>query len=206
VSALRHLGRSLIDAREWLFDFRHSVETRAGVVNPQVNAAYAESAAHGTRYEAVRLYILHRLMAECRRSGELPQTFVDIGCGKGRACILAAASRRYDRVVGVELSEELVEIARQNVARFGGIRPIELICEDATRYHIPTEQSLVFLNNPFDASLLRTFIDHNIERFVQARSLIGYSHDYYRETILRSRFEVLFRDQTLNLSLYRAVR
>ncbi len=68
------------------------------------------------------------------------------------------------------------------------------------------EQSLVFLNNPFDASILRTFLDHNIERFVQAGSLIGYNHDYHRQTILSSRFEVLYRDQTLNLSLYRAIR
>jgi predicted RNA methylase len=196
----------LIDAREWLFDFRHSVETRGGVVNPEVSAAYAESAARGTRYEAVRLYVLHRLMAECRKSGEQPRTFVDIGCGKGRACLLAAVSGRYDRVVGVELSEALVEVARQNLARLRGVRPVEIICEDATRYDIPTEQSLVFLNNPFDAKLVRTFIDHNIERFVQARSLIGYSHDYHRQTILGSRFEVLFRDQALNLSLYRAVR
>lgn len=206
-SAVRRFGRLAIDLEEWLFDVRHSVETRRSVVGPRVDATHAESASHGTRYEATRLYVLRRLMAECHRSGDKPRTFVDVGCGKGRVCFFAAGSRQYDRVIGVELSETLVATARLNLERFRAPCAIEFLCEDATRYRIPAEQSLVFLNNPFDAQLLRAFLDHNCEQLVQARTLIGYHHDFHRHTILDARrFEVLFRDQKMSLSLYRASR
>ncbi|HVW70116.1 MAG TPA: class I SAM-dependent methyltransferase [Steroidobacteraceae bacterium] len=203
--AVRKAGRSVIDLQEWLFDARHFIETRTSVYSPSVSAAHAESAAHGTRYEPVRLYVLRRMFAQCRKLGAFPRTFVDIGCGKGRACFFAAASGQYDRVVGVELSESLVVSAQRNLARFRSPCPVEFLGADATRYRIPTEQSLVFLNNPFDASILRQFLDNNIDRFVQARTLIGYAHDFHRRTILDSQFEILSRDHTLNLSIYRAV-
>ena len=205
-TVVRRIGRSVIDLQELLFDLRHSIETRRSVVNPQVAATHAESAAHGVRYEAARLYVLRRLMAECRRSGARPRTFVDVGCGKGRVCFFAAASGQYERVIGVELSEALVATARRNLARFRSTCQIEFLCEDATRYRIPAEQSLVFLNNPFDAHILRAFLESNAERFAQAQTLIGYAHDYHRRTILDARFEVMFRDQGIDLSLYRALR
>jgi SAM-dependent methyltransferase len=201
---VRSLGRSLIDMREWLFDRWHSIETRGSVESPQVDQSHVESAAHGTRYEAARLYVLRRIIRECVKSGAMPRTFVDIGCGKGRACFFAATTGRFARVIGVELSSPLVEIARRNLERFRGSAAMEFICEDATRYLIPTEQSLVFLNNPFDAGILRKFLENNNERFAQGRTLVGYSHDFHRATVLSNRFELLFRDQALNLSLYRA--
>src|SRR6516225_8353137 len=43
-------------------------------------------------------------------------TFVDIGCGKGRALMVASAFP-FRRLVGVEISPELCEIARANTAR-----------------------------------------------------------------------------------------
>jgi SAM-dependent methyltransferase len=203
-NTLRSLGRSLIDIREWLFDIRHSIETRGSVEKPRVDQSHVESAAHGTRYEAARLYVLRRIITECVKSGAMPRTFVDIGCGKGRACFFAATTGRFTRVIGVELSNPLVEIARQNLERFRGSAAMEFICEDATRYLVPTEHSLVFLNNPFDASILRKFLENNRERFAQGRTLVGYFHDFHRATVLSNRFDLLFRDQTLSLSLYRA--
>lgn len=202
-SAVRRLGRSLIDAEEWLFDLRHSIETREQVRNPYVDAEHAESAARGTRYEAARLYVLRRLIVECLKSGEAPRTFVDVGCGKGRVCFFAAATRQYDRIVGIELSASLVETARRNLARFHTTRSIEFLCEDARHYRMPSEQSLVFLNNPFDATILREFLDNNCEQFARTRTLIAYHHDFHRK-ILGGYSEILFRDQKLGLSLYRA--
>jgi SAM-dependent methyltransferase len=201
---VRKLGRALIDMHEWLFDFRHSIDTRGAIFNPSVELAYAESAAHGTRYEATRLYVLRRAIAECSSSGEKPRTFIDVGCGKGRACFFAAATGIFARVIGVELSKPLVEIAQANLRRFRSPAALEFLCEDATRYRIPAEQSLVFLNNPFDANILQRFLENNSDRFTQGRTLLAYSHDYHRQTVLSNRFEILFRHQGMSLSLYRA--
>src|SRR5260370_18327447 len=95
-SMFRRLGRSLIDTRAWLFDIRHSIETRASVQNPPVDSSYLESAARPTRYEAIRLRVLRRMIAE----GFVPPTFLDVACGKARAGFFAAAvsgRRRHPR-------------------------------------------------------------------------------------------------------------
>lgn len=67
-------------------------------------------------------------------------TFIDLGSGKGRALMLA---REYGfrKLIGVEFSAELAEIARSN--------GVETICADATQYELPNEPTLLFLYNPF---------------------------------------------------------
>jgi SAM-dependent methyltransferase len=79
-------------------------------------------------------------------------TFIDLGSGKGRA-LLVACEFSFKRIVGVEISRELSDIAKLNIARFSSMtghqRSIELRCIDATHYEFQNEPSLVFLFNPF---------------------------------------------------------
>jgi SAM-dependent methyltransferase len=82
--------------------------------------------------------------------------FADYGCGMGRAVVLAA---RYPvrRVFGIELSSELVEIARNNVRRAMPklrVNDVEIIQADATDFVTPDDLSLLFMYNPFAADVL----------------------------------------------------
>lgn len=60
-------------------------------------------------------------------------TFVDIGSGKGRV-VLVASTLPFMRVVGVEFSEDLDRIARENLSRFPAAEQcagqVELLCMD----------------------------------------------------------------------------
>jgi SAM-dependent methyltransferase len=87
------------------------------------------------------------------RPGEVKSTdvFVDLGSGKGRVVMLAA---RYPfaRVIGVELSEQLNEIARRNLARARGRRRckrVEVVTADVLDYEIPADATVVYMYNPF---------------------------------------------------------
>jgi SAM-dependent methyltransferase len=89
--------------------------------------------------------------------------FVDFGSGKGRVVYLVARSYRLKRVVGIELTEELTEIARENIERSRPrlkTKDVELITADATEVTIPPDMTFAYFFNPFLGETFRTVVDN----------------------------------------------
>lgn len=104
-------------------------------------------------YEAAEWSTLRRALP--RRSVSPDDVFVDLGSGMGRAVVMAAAYP-FRRVIGVELSPRLHEIATANVehGRFKRrCSEIELVNGDALTYELPPDASVVFLYNPFQGEV-----------------------------------------------------
>ena len=83
--------------------------------------------------------------------------FVDFGCGKGRALLLAAASRNFRRVVGVEHAPALVAVANRNIEAWRGARrcrDVRAICADAACFELPPEPCVLYFFAPFDPPVL----------------------------------------------------
>ncbi|HZS57108.1 MAG TPA: class I SAM-dependent methyltransferase [Bryobacteraceae bacterium] len=80
---------------------------------------------------------------------------IDLGCGKGRVLIVAAKRFSFRQIIGVEISEQLVQIARHNVRNFGNV---SVVTCDAAHYDVPGEPCVVFLANPFEADILSAVI------------------------------------------------
>jgi len=82
--------------------------------------------------------------------------FVDYGCGKGRAVVLAA-THPFVKVMGVERSPGLATVARDNVTRArqhlrcDEVRIIEV---DARAWPLPPEITVAFLFNSFRGEVL----------------------------------------------------
>lgn len=72
--------------------------------------------------------------------------FVDIGCGKGRV-VLVAAERKFKKVIGIDIAEELLDVARENVKHFqehcANTTQIEIIKSDATKFAWPLENCVL---------------------------------------------------------------
>jgi SAM-dependent methyltransferase len=89
--------------------------------------------------------------------------FIDLGCGKGRALAIAT-EYPFGRIVGIEVSPLLWEIARSNssvMAASCPSRPIEIILGDATEFDIPfCSTAVLYLYNSFG----RTLVDRTILR------------------------------------------
>jgi SAM-dependent methyltransferase len=138
-TSLRMLGS------EWWFDLRRGTET-------WWPAAEAPEGGGDTAvpYQGVPPRTFRELMAavpEACRDG----TFVDLGCGKGRALVMAA-ELGYRRLIGVDLDPALVAVCRRNLLRIrsrSGWIEAEVRVEDATRVWLPTGPCVVFLYNPF---------------------------------------------------------
>ena len=88
--------------------------------------------------------------------------FVDFGSGKGRV-VLQAARYPFGRVVGVEISEELNRIARENVERGRhrlACQDVELVTSDVLEYEIPDDMTYAYFYYPFFGEIFKKVVDN----------------------------------------------
>lgn len=97
-------------------------------------------------------------------------TFIDVGAGKGKALMLAT-EYPFRRILGVEIDEQLVSIARRNLTRYQSKRrkkvAVELLCQDFLQWPVPREPALLFFNDPFPYHLADRALAH-VEASVRA--------------------------------------
>jgi SAM-dependent methyltransferase len=87
--------------------------------------------------------------------------FLDLGSGMGRAVLEAAGTYPFARVVGIEFSQELHEIAQQNLAttrRRLRAAKVDLICGDLREWPIPDDVTVIFMNNAVRGSIFATVL------------------------------------------------
>ncbi|WP_326819531.1 class I SAM-dependent methyltransferase [Streptosporangium sp. NBC_01756] len=129
-----------------LFERRYGVRTSEVVSLEEFGLARQDR----VYYSAANWQTLRRVLPR----GDVGEhdVFIDLGSGMGRMVLEAAARYPFRKVIGVELSEELNDIARKNIA---GTRlrlrceDVRLVRSDVLDYEIPDDVSVVFLNNPF---------------------------------------------------------
>jgi SAM-dependent methyltransferase len=106
------------------------------------------------------------------RQLDLPKdgVFVDLGSGKGRV-LLIAAQFRFRNVVGVEFSQELCEIARDNVKVFTQrthiTARIDVVESDVATYSIKPDHKVFFMNNPFEEVVMKRVLANLLSSVTQ---------------------------------------
>jgi hypothetical protein len=130
------------------FDTRHGTETYQRL-DVRVTEAPRDDAVWG--YGAVNQDFFREIFRSI--PGPLtPYAFVDVGSGKG-AAVLMAGEFPFRRLIGLELTPELIAIARTNVQKFNAstgsqLDPLWVHC-DFFKWPLPDEPLLFFFNNPF---------------------------------------------------------
>lgn len=145
------------------FDRDHGVTTQAllflGELEPK---GRSEAYAHATHYEPVPVAEFASLMKGVPPEEVARSTFVDVGCGMGRA-ILLAMQYSFKQIVGIELCGSLYEVARENLSAVRNLparcRDVRLIRGDARKARFPRGALVVFLFNPFDGDALDAVLD-----------------------------------------------
>jgi len=88
-------------------------------------------------------------------------TFIDIGSGKGRT-LLMASEFPFQKIVGVELIEELHRATEENIREYraatGAVTPMASILCDARNFEFPKEPLVVYLFNPLPEVALREML------------------------------------------------
>jgi SAM-dependent methyltransferase len=140
------------------FDLERGTDTH-GIIKVYkldfVNTSYIHS--HGYEpCEAKRL--CHDLaVPPIERAG---YDFVDLGCGKGRALIIAS-EMGFRSVTGVELSPSLSKSAARNL-EICGISG-NVLTQDASSFEIPDTPCVCYLFDPFGKQVMQKFAG-NVER------------------------------------------
>lgn len=174
------------------FDRRFGTETSllVSVKDGQLPPEFRKDA---KRYEPAVEAVVHHIL---RRLPIRPEefVFVDAGCGKGRALLLASMYP-FSKIIGVELSPVTSEIARKNVGTFGeramGLQKcsdIEVLCQNILDFKIPDANIVLFLYNPFQGSLFEDFMQRVYEYSNQCKNreiLVVYCNPWSGDEWLR---------------------
>ena len=146
-----------------------------------------------SRFEAA----LDRWSATLNSARPEDYTFIDLGCGKGRAVLLASL-RPFRRVVGIELNPQLAAIAQRNVERFqemGEIRcPINIQTGDATRPSLPVGPALLFLYNSFAEPLVVQLADYLTQSGIGDCIDLIYQNAEFADVFAQSGYQQLWKD------------
>jgi SAM-dependent methyltransferase len=90
-------------------------------------------------------------------------TFIDLGCGKGRALLLAS-TLPFREVIGIELNPQLADSAERNAERWRilgqALCPIRVSVADATEPILPHTPTLIFLYNAFAEPLVHRLAEN----------------------------------------------
>jgi SAM-dependent methyltransferase len=115
-------------------------------------------------------------------------TFLDIGCGKGRV-VEQAARRPFKRVLGVELSTELAEQARQLLERERDRRrcgAVEIFAANITTWQVPDDVTVIYVYNALSGDPLEAMLDRIAESAARAprRLLMLYVNPLSESTVI----------------------
>ncbi len=179
------------------FDRAHQVDT-SGLVRGETIDSGSLSDLYITGYYGISPSTLEQALERLPEPVDA-YTFVDLGCGKGRALLVAAKSP-FRRLVGVEISPELAQIAQANTSREARISVEQ---GDAARFSFPAEPLVIFLYHPFLPPVLRKVL-RNLK---QARAgsphptFLLYANPAYQRVIAKFPFLKLVWHHRLALSL-----
>ena len=140
-----------------------------------------------TRYAPAGWFQLRRIL----KPGDVgpDDVFIDYGSGMGRVVYQAAAWYSFRRVIGVELTASLTEVAQRNIDRNRHrlrCRDVELVTADALEYPVPDDVTVVYFNNPFVGDVFRTVMERIVASQARRprRLLVVYANPREEEVLL----------------------
>lgn len=156
---------------------------------------------YATEYMPVSYFTLEAIMQ--RIPEEIKQgTFLDIGCGKGRAMCVAAAFG-YKQVAGIDFAKQLIDAAKQNLKQIKKQYPLtqySLKWADVQSLEIAEQVTTVFLFNPFDEVLMKVVVKKINDSLSKKprRLLVLYCTPRHENLFFDAGFDVRFRVKKFN--------
>ena len=142
-----------IDTR--IFDYKYNVKTHKDL---NLNDLKFDSInkKEAFNYETVAIFSIKKILNNIDINKK--DIFIDFGCGKGRV-LLIASKYKFKKIIGVEFSPQLVDIARSNVSickdyNSFNIDIIKIIKGDVLDYKYNNDETVFYLFNPFSNIIL----------------------------------------------------
>lgn len=200
------MKRLAFNFEDYIFEKSNGFELGGVITNNELVSENKTSKSHATAYHAVWCRNLRVLFGETRKRTNIQfNNFIDIGSGKGKACLFVHQKYEFEKIIGIEFSPTLIDIAEKNAAQINAKNIVNLNI-DACEFTLPNANNFIFLFNPFDDYILNKFLQNNLEHFVEYNSIIAYANDVHWRTLLSFGFEVIFKDNIRKISLFQQMR
>lgn len=178
----------LVVIYELIFLVKYPIEmTRAiDIGNLKVKGEHKK---YGENYQGVNYYFFKKIFSKIswdfRRS-----VFIDFGSGKGKA-LLMAHELGFEKLIGVEFAQILVEQSRRNLARLKV--EAKIIYEDATSFPIPDDANVFFFFNPFESYVMDKVLENIINSLSKndRKVLIIYFNPKLSRLVKTKKFKML---------------
>lgn len=129
-------------------------------IDDLVDSVSEQDREHASIYQPLNYFIAEWLFARLNNSDKEGKSFMDAGCGRGRAMAMAAAYG-FKKIYGFDISPRLCYEAMPNLQavknRYPGCE-VAIECIDAKNAVIPDDCSVIFLFNPFDKTVMEPFV------------------------------------------------
>ncbi|PWB84638.1 MAG: hypothetical protein C3F11_00225, partial [Methylocystaceae bacterium] len=148
------------------------------------------------KYEAIEPAALKEMLGRLQ-SNWSGATFLDLGCGKGRALVVAAEAG-FGQVVGVELSGKLAKLARRNLSKLGLVNA-HVVHGDALEATFDVNDLVLYMYNPFGPAIMQR-VAENIATARIPPKYIVYFNPFYPEPITGlARYELRVDDSKVKV-------
>ena len=150
---------------------------------------------HASKYLPVDYFILEKLM-DYVKALDNKKGFLDLGCGKGRALVVAAAYG-FNPVIGLDfhptLSSEAAYLTGTLKDRFPKTS-FKVINNDAFYFEIPANVSTIFLFNPFDEVIMSGVMVNILksQRITPRVIRVLYANPVHKDLFIEEGFKEIF--------------
>jgi len=161
----------------------------------------------GERYESTPASEFNAVMKSFNISPQ--DTFLDMGCGKGRTALLAG-KYPFRKIIGVDISGILVKIAEHNVRSMQSrlrCKQYEFITSNAASYDIPADISYVYFFNPFPYHIMSKVMDNirvSFEKSPRRITIIYYNPKYAEQLEQDPYLNLIDKMEFNHFSLYKS--
>jgi SAM-dependent methyltransferase len=140
------------------FDREYGIET-SGFIEVSALAPDPETGKSMQCYGGSQPGIVRRVLATLPDKSGF--TFVDLGCGKGRALVVASEFD-FNAILGVDISKPVLDQARENAdvvrTRFPERTPIQLLQGNAFTFMPEVDKLVIYLYHPFGREGVEQFV------------------------------------------------
>lgn len=197
------------------FDRKYGVVTSGEAESSEAGITDETARSLAVAYVPSREIVIRHILHNTTKGLDLKEySFIDLGCGKGRALIVAA-QLPFKEVIGVELSPLHSEVATANIERYlsnpncaAACRNVRVNCANALDFECPVSDLLIYMYRPFIGPVFRGVAD-NLRRFQETtgrRVLIAYSCPVeelmlgqYSGFVKRTEYQVISMDYSWSL-------
>jgi len=141
------------------FDRRFRVDT-AGILKPtelQSDPRFQQSNWYAPTATTSFFRMLRQIKVDFSKF-----VFIDFGCGKGKALLLAS-QLPFKEIIGIELWSEMISVAEENLKSYTGNRKcktFQLHYMDASEFPIPSDPGIFYFFDPFREEVMQKVLEN----------------------------------------------